>query len=412
MSPGDDGDDLKRQAQARFGRSADRYVESSILAEGEELARMVELAELSGTELALDVATGGGHTALAFAPHVREVVASDLTPAMLEAARQHVARRGVNNVRFELADAEALPYTDGEFDVLTARFAPHHFPEPAAFVAEAARVLKPGGRLVLFDNMVPEDDDLDAFMNRFEAWRDPSHVRAHRSSEWQRMLRTAGFTAVIADPLVRKLYLFDDWTARQSMPQQERDALERWLVAGPTHCTEFFRVTVEGGRVISLEATFGVVAAQTPASGIPPRQADPAGSTQRRSESVEDRQLVSSGSPFEPSIGFSRAVRVGPRVLVSGTAPVWPDNSCDPDPYVQARRCIDIILGAIREAGGEAHHVVRTRMFITDASYGEAVGSAHGETFRAVRPAATMVVVAGLLDPRWKVEIEAEALLG
>jgi enamine deaminase RidA (YjgF/YER057c/UK114 family) len=126
---------------------------------------------------------------------------------------------------------------------------------------------------------------------------------------------------------------------------------------------------------------------------------------------MEDRLLVSSGSPFEPSIGFSRAVRVGPRVLVSGTAPVWPDGSCDPDPYVQARRCIDIILGAIRQAGGEAHHVVRTRMFITDASYGEAVGSAHGETFKAVRPAATMVVVAGLLDPRWKVEIEAEALL-
>jgi enamine deaminase RidA (YjgF/YER057c/UK114 family) len=126
---------------------------------------------------------------------------------------------------------------------------------------------------------------------------------------------------------------------------------------------------------------------------------------------VEDRQLVSSGSPFEPTIGFSRAVRVGRRVLVSGTAPVWPDGSCDPDPYVQARRCIDIILAALREAGGEARHVVRTRLFITDASYGEAVGSAHGETFKGVRPAATMVVVAGLLDPRWKVEIEAEALL-
>jgi enamine deaminase RidA (YjgF/YER057c/UK114 family) len=126
---------------------------------------------------------------------------------------------------------------------------------------------------------------------------------------------------------------------------------------------------------------------------------------------MEDRQLVSSGSPFEPTIGFSRAVRVGPRVLVSGTAPVWPDGSCDPDPYLQARRCFDIILDALRETGAEASHVVRTRMFITDPSYGEAVGSAHGETFGAVRPAATMVVVAALLDPRWKVEIEAEALL-
>jgi ubiquinone/menaquinone biosynthesis C-methylase UbiE len=262
MSSGDEGAAVKRQAQTRFGRSADRYVRSSILAEGEELARMVELAQLNGTERVLDVATGGGHTALAFAPHVREVVASDLTPAMLEAAGQHLAQRGVTNVRFELADAEALPFADSEFDVLTARFAPHHFPDPAAFVAEATRVLKPGGRLVLFDNMVPEDGELDAFMNRFEAWRDPSHVRAYRSSEWQRMLLNAGFSAVVADPLVRKLYVFDDWTARQSMPPEERDALERWLRAAPAHCAEFFRVTVEAGRLVSLEATFGVIAAQ------------------------------------------------------------------------------------------------------------------------------------------------------
>jgi|SRR5690349_13650506 enamine deaminase RidA (YjgF/YER057c/UK114 family) len=126
---------------------------------------------------------------------------------------------------------------------------------------------------------------------------------------------------------------------------------------------------------------------------------------------MEDRQRVSSGSPFEASIGFSRALRVGRRVLVSGTAPVWPDGSCDPDPLVQARRCLEIILTALREAGAEARHVVRTRMFITDAAAGEAVGNAHGETFGDVRPVATMVVVAALLDPRWKVEIEAEAIL-
>ena|SRR2546425_629596 len=126
---------------------------------------------------------------------------------------------------------------------------------------------------------------------------------------------------------------------------------------------------------------------------------------------MEDRERVSSGSPYESSVGFSRALRVGQRVLVAGTAPVWPDGSCDPDPYVQARRCLEIIVTALRESGADARHVVRTRMFITDASYGEAVGTAHGETFREVRPVATMVVAAGLLDPRWKVEIEAEAVL-
>jgi ubiquinone/menaquinone biosynthesis C-methylase UbiE len=254
---------VKREAQARFARSAERYVESSILAEGAELERMIELARLTGAERVLDVATGGGHTALAFAPHVREVVASDLTPAMLAAASRHLAEKGATNVRFEVADAEALPYADSEFDVVTARFAPHHFPQPATFAAEAARVLKPKGRLVIFDNMAPEDDALDSFLNRLEAWRDPSHVRAHRSSEWQSMLRAASFVIAAADPLVRKVYHYEDWTARQSMPAEERDALELWLLKAPARCAEFFRVTTESGRIVSLEATFGVIAAST-----------------------------------------------------------------------------------------------------------------------------------------------------
>ena len=124
---------------------------------------------------------------------------------------------------------------------------------------------------------------------------------------------------------------------------------------------------------------------------------------------MAERLLISSGSPYEKTIGFSRAVRTGNRVLVSGTAPVWPNDKCDPDPYKQARRCLKIIVAALLEAGVQPRHVVRTRMFITDASYAEAVGKAHGEVFKAVRPASTMVVVAGLLDERWKVEIEAEA---
>ena len=101
---------------------------------------------------------------------------------------------------------------------------------------------------------------------------------------------------------------------------------------------------------------------------------------------------------------------MGDRVLVSGTAPVWPDGSVDPDPYVQANRCFEIIARALSEAGASVEQVVRTRMFVTDASYGEAVGRAHGETMSAARPTATMVVVKALLDDRWKVEIEAEAV--
>lgn len=124
------------------------------------------------------------------------------------------------------------------------------------------------------------------------------------------------------------------------------------------------------------------------------------------------RRNISSGSPFEPTIGFSRAVRVGDRVVVSGTAPVWPDGSCDPDPEVQAARSLEIILAALAEAGAGPEHVVRTRIFLADAADADAVGRAHGKVFGEIRPAATLVVVQALLDPRWKVEIEAEAVIG
>ncbi len=122
-----------------------------------------------------------------------------------------------------------------------------------------------------------------------------------------------------------------------------------------------------------------------------------------------ERRRTSSGSPYERRYGFSRAVRDGDRVLVSGTAPVWPDGSCDPDPAVQARRCCEIIVAALEDLGASAADVVRTRMYVTDAAIADAVGAVHGEFFGGAAPAATMVVVAGLLDSRWRVEIEAEA---
>ncbi|MGH8899854.1 MAG: RidA family protein [Egibacteraceae bacterium] len=122
------------------------------------------------------------------------------------------------------------------------------------------------------------------------------------------------------------------------------------------------------------------------------------------------RRTVRSGSPHEDAIGFSRAVRVGDHVVVSGTAPIWPDGSCDPDPEAQARRCLDIILAALAELEATSEDVVRTRMYLVDPADADAVGRVHAAVFGTVRPAATMVVVAALLDPRWRVEIEAEAM--
>jgi enamine deaminase RidA (YjgF/YER057c/UK114 family) len=124
-----------------------------------------------------------------------------------------------------------------------------------------------------------------------------------------------------------------------------------------------------------------------------------------------DRRLISSAMPWERTIGYSRAVVAGRHVYVSGTAPVMPDGA-DPPPgaYEQARRCLEIVGEALREAGAGFDDVVRTRIYVTDAAHIDDVGRAHGEVFGEIRPATTGVV-AGLLDPRWLCEIEADALL-
>ncbi len=125
-----------------------------------------------------------------------------------------------------------------------------------------------------------------------------------------------------------------------------------------------------------------------------------------------ERRRVSSGSPYEAAIGFARAVRAGNHVLVSGTAPIWPDGSCDADAATQAQRCIEIIAAALAKAGAELKDVVRTRTYLTDPADADQVSRAHGAAFGEIRPASTMVVVRALLDPRWKVEIEADAIIG
>jgi enamine deaminase RidA (YjgF/YER057c/UK114 family) len=124
-----------------------------------------------------------------------------------------------------------------------------------------------------------------------------------------------------------------------------------------------------------------------------------------------ERRHARSGSPYEETIGFSRAVRVGSTVSVSGTAPVWPDGHVDPDPAVQARRCWEIVLAALEELGAGVDDVVRTRQYVVRADVADAVGAVHGEVVGDVRPASTMVVVAGLLDSRWVVEVEADAMV-
>ncbi|HZV79371.1 MAG TPA: methyltransferase domain-containing protein [Candidatus Binatus sp.] len=255
---------IQEKARSQFSATAARYVDSARHASGDDLARLLELAQLRGDEELLDIATGAGHTALAFAPRVAHVVASDLTPRMLEVAAELAATRKVGNISFMQTQAEALPFPADRFDLVTCRVAPHHFADPAAFVRESARVLKPGGRFLLDDQMAPDDPQLDEFVNTFERWRDASHVRAYTAREWRAWIEAAGLQVEHVEPFARDSYDFADWTARSGMPADERGALERWLLAAPPRCAEYFAIERDGDHVRSLRADFGIIVARKP----------------------------------------------------------------------------------------------------------------------------------------------------
>lgn len=255
---------IKALVQAQFAPAAQAYVTSTTHAHGADLARLVALAAPRGHERALDVATGGGHTALAFAPHVGHVIASDLTLAMLHAARAHLTAAGVRNVSYLRAEAEHLPIAPRSLDLITCRVAAHHFADVRAFVHGAAAALRPGGRLLISDHIGSPDPELDAFMDRFERWRDPSHVRAYSYAEWHTFCAAAGLRVVHYEDDPREPYAFAEWTARLHMPPAERDELEHWLLAAEPRLREHFAIVEQAGHVVSLQGRFGIIVAQKP----------------------------------------------------------------------------------------------------------------------------------------------------
>jgi SAM-dependent methyltransferase len=261
---GDAGEAVKARVRDAFGRAAAAYVTSQRHAAGADLARLVELAAPRPDDLALDISTGGGHTALTLAPHVAHVTASDLTPAMLAAARGHILGRGVTNVAFVVADAERLPFLDESFDLVTVRIAPHHYADVRAAVREMRRVLRSGGRLVLIDNIAPEDPAGDTAVNRWDAWRDPSHVREYTVSEWRAFLADAGLRIEVVE-LARKTYDFAEWVERMHMPDGERARLEADMLAAPAEVRQAFEVTARDGHIVSWAADFVIVRAVRPA---------------------------------------------------------------------------------------------------------------------------------------------------
>jgi ubiquinone/menaquinone biosynthesis C-methylase UbiE len=254
-----DNRDLVRQ---QFGPHAEQYVASTHHSTGESLDRMLALVVPQPDWRALDVATGGGHTALALAPHVREVIATDLTPEMLVAAERFIRAKGAANVSFRQADAMALPFVDCEFDLVTCRIAPHHFPDCAQFVREMARVLRPGGVAALIDNVVPENLLAARHINALEKLRDPSHNWAYTAADWLGFFAAAGLETTHTE-IVQKTRDFDYWNDMLGVDEQHRAQLRVLLLQAPAPARAALAPQVVGGA-LKFKLTEVLVIARKP----------------------------------------------------------------------------------------------------------------------------------------------------
>ncbi len=243
--------EIQRRAREQFGAVGDAYVHSETHRLGKDLARLVEVAEPTSEMRVLDIATGGGHTAIALAPMVRDVAMLDLTPEMLVHARKFARDSDIEPVGVIAAAAESIPFADESFDLVTCRIAPHHFADVQSFVDEVARVLVPGGAFVLIDSLSPDNAEYDAFINKVEKWRDPSHVRAYSMTEWTSFLTDAGLTLEMSEVIVKR-HEFASWTERSRMAEGEPKALSDWILATEEGCREHFSVEEEDGRVASF----------------------------------------------------------------------------------------------------------------------------------------------------------------
>ncbi len=237
----------------QFDRAAAAYGTSPIFAQGHDLALMVETTTPTAVMTALDVGCAAGHTALVFAPYVREVVGVDLSRDMLAEASRQAAVRGITNVRWEEANAATLPYADATFDIVACRMVAHHFPSLLLPLTEMARVLTSGGQLLVVDIISPDDDALAAFINEVEALRDPSHSRDWTIAEWQ----AAGKEIGIPFDVVTQWDLpldFADWTARQQTPPASIARLETLFDTASPAARDAFAVVTTPPRSFHLWA--------------------------------------------------------------------------------------------------------------------------------------------------------------
>lgn len=244
MTSGEHDSLIRRQ----FGASAAGYRTSASHARGRSLTRLLELTAPGKDWIVLDVATGAGHTAATLAPHVATVIAGDMTPEMLAQARIVAREKSLANVIFVRESAQALSYRPGAFELVTCRVAAHHFPDPALFVAECVRVLKPGGVLAVIDNIVPDDEDAARWLNDFERQRDPSHARCLSLAQWRGAFSDRGLALEHVE-VSSKWFDFHDWMRRMNVQQARIEQLARRLLDAPDSVRTFWHPERVDGKV-------------------------------------------------------------------------------------------------------------------------------------------------------------------
>lgn len=251
--------DSRALSLERYGRYAAGYVSSQTHAKGSDLELLLALAGPQPGRRMLDVATGGGHTALKFAPLMAQVIATDLTPAMLAAARDFTAPQA-GNILYSTGEAGLLPFAAGSFDLVTCRIAAHHFPDCAQFLAECRRVLRPGGLLLFQDHVLPEEPAAARYVDGFEKLRDPSHNRAYSQSEWLALFQGAGFTVEHVDK-VEKRHELDDWARRQGADDTLIARLAELLDRAPAAAAAWLNVRDAGTPAASFTNHHIIIAA-------------------------------------------------------------------------------------------------------------------------------------------------------
>lgn len=241
-------DDPNKLVQQQFGANAAKYATSDVHAKGASLARLIELTQPQSAWSVLDVSTGAGHTALTFAPHVARVIASDLTPPMLDAARQLANARGITNIEFKPADAHALPFAADTFDLVVNRLALHHFSDARQAIAEMARVCKPGGIVALVDNIVPPDKVTAGAINHLEKLRDPSHNWAYPIARLEALFADAGLRVRHSESFDKEME-FDPWADRMGVSDATKAKLRALLNDAPEGMRAFLTPRVDGAKM-------------------------------------------------------------------------------------------------------------------------------------------------------------------